>query len=277
MTPTNPNEIYQVLKLLKPQKSTGHDNVSTYFLKLINVKVAIPLSILINKSVQTGVFPDSLTIAKVIPMYKAKAKENLSNYRLPLLPSVSKIIEKIVHQRLYFFLELHDLLFDNQFGFKHRHSTVDADTKLITDTCKTSDENEAPFAVYLDLSKAFDTIDHSILLKKLDYYGIRGQGLDLFSSYLCNRKQFVHYMGSNSHVETIKCGVTQGSILGPLLFIVYTNDINRCLNLTKSILFADETIINLSSKNVTYLFTTMNNKLLNLTYWFRANKLSLNI
>ncbi|KAK2146695.1 hypothetical protein LSH36_589g03037 [Paralvinella palmiformis] len=104
-------------------------------------------------------------------------------------------------------------------------------------------------AIYLDLSKGFDTIDHSILVKKLDYYGIRRQALDWFSSYLHNRKQFVHYMGSNSHVETIKCGVPPGSGLGPLLFIVYTNDLNRCLNLTKSILFADDTTVYLSSKS----------------------------
>ena len=278
MTPSDPNEIYEVLKLLKPKKSAGHDNLSTYFLKLINEKVATPLSILINKSLQTGVFPDSLKIAKVVPIYKSKDKDNFSNYRpISLLPSVSKILEKIVHKRLYFFLELNDLLYDNQFGFRRKHSTIDAAAKFITDTCTALDENKATLAVYLDLSKAFDTIDHSILLKKLNFYGIRGQALDWFSSYLYNRKQFVHYKGSDSHVETIKCGVPQGSVLGPLLFIIYTNDLPGCLNLTKSVLFADDTTVYLSSKNITYLYTTMNIELLNLTDWFRANKLSLNI
>jgi len=105
MTSTDPNEIYEVLKLLKPKKSTGHDNLSTYFLKLINEKVAIPPSILINKSLQTVVFPDSLKIVKVIQIYNAKAKETFFNYRpISLLPSVSEILEKIVHKQLYFFL-----------------------------------------------------------------------------------------------------------------------------------------------------------------------------
>ena len=131
--------------------------------------------------------------------------------------------------------------------------------------------------MYLDLSKAFDTIDHTILLNKLEFYGIRGQALDWFSRYLYQRKQFVHYTGNDSHIETTKCGVPQGSVLGPLLFIIYTNDLPGCLDLTKSILFADDTTIYLSSNNISYLYTTMNGELLKLTDWFRVNKLSLNI
>jgi len=202
-------------------------------------------------------------MAKVIPIYKDKVKENFLNYRpiSLLLPSVSKILEKIVHKRLIFFIEFHDLLYDNQFGFRCKHSTIDAVIKLITDTCKGLDENEETLAVYLDLSNAFDTIDHSILLKRLDFYGIRGQVLDWFSSYLYNRKEFVHCMGSNSHAETIKCSVSQGSVLGPLLFIVYTNDLPRYINLAKSILFADDATVYLSSKHLTYLYTTMTNEL----------------
>ena len=264
--------------VLKPKKSTGHDNVSTYLLKSIDEQVSTPISILINKSLETGVFPDSLKLAKVIPIYKAKARENLSNYRpISLLPSLSKLLEKIVHKRLYFFLEINKILIDNQFGFRQKHSTIDAVTKFVTETCTSLDNNESTLAVYLDLSKAFDTIDHTILLNKLEFYGIRGQALDWFSSYLYQRKQFVHYMGNDSHVETIKCGVPQGSVLGPLLFIIYTNDLPGCLNLTKSILFADDTTIYLSSNNISYLYTTMNGELLKLTDWFRANKLSLNI
>ena len=252
--------------------------MSTYLLKSIDEQVSTPISILINKSLETGVFPDSLKLAKVIPIYKAKTRENLSNYRpISLLPSISKLLEKIVHKRLYFFLELNKILFDNQFGFRQKHSTIDAVTKFVTETCTSLDNNESTLAVYLDLSKAFDTIDHTILLNKLEFYGIRGQALDWFSSYLYQRKQFVHYMGNDSHVETIKCGVPQGSVLGPLLFIIYTNDLPGCLNLTKSILFADDTTIYLSSNNISYLYTTMNGELLKPTDWFRANKLSLNI
>ena len=159
----------------------------------------------------------------------------------------------------------------------HIRYTTDAVTKFVTETCTSLDNNESTLAVYLDLSKAFDTIDHTILLNKLEFYRIRGQALDWFSRYLYQRKQCVHYMGNDSHVETIRCWAHQGSVLGPLLFIIYTNDLPECLNLTKSILFADDTTIYLSSTNISYLYTTMNDELLKLTDWFRANKLSLNI
>ena len=145
------------------------------------------------------------------------------------------------------------MLYDNQFGLRRKHTTIDAVIKFVTDTCTSLDDNESTLAVYVYLSNAFDTIDHSILLNKLEFYGIRGQALDWFSSYLHTRKQFVHYMGSDSHTGAIKCGVPQGSVLGPLLFIIYTNDLPACIDLTKSILFADDTTVYLSSKNQTYI------------------------
>ena len=132
-------------------------------------------------------------------------------------------------------------------------------------------------AVYLDLSKAFDTIDHSILLKKMEHYGIRGITLEWFKSYLNQRVQYVTYKSTNSKSLNIPCGVPQGSVLGPLLFILYSNDIPNSLKYSKSILLADDTTVCISVEDVTDLFRCLNHDLSNLNDWFKANKLSLNV
>ena len=168
-------------------------------------------------------------------------------------------------------------LYKSQYGFRHNHSTVNAITEFCFNVLQSFDERQYTLSVFLDLSKAFDTIDHTILLSKLDHYGIRGIALDWFKSYLRDRKQYVHYKGSNSNKLNIECGVPQGSVLGPLLFILYTNDLpNRLPNL-KSILFADDTTVYVSGNSKANMFVLMKAELDTLIDWFRANKLSLNI
>ena len=139
------------------------------------------------------------------------------------------------------------------------------------DTVNGFDKSEYTLGTFLDLSKAFDTINYKILLEKLEWYGIRGNSLDWFHSYLSNRKQFVQYNQSISHTETMPCGVPQGSVLGPLLFIIYTNDLPNCLQYSKAILFADDTTVYSSSKNIQYLYTSANTDLQSLAEWFREN------
>jgi len=278
LTPTDSNEIITILKTLKSKKSAGHDQLSTVFLKSIGPSIAYPISKIINISLQTGIVPDTLKIAKVIPIHKGKEKNDFSNYRpISLLPSMSKLAEKVIHKRFYFFLETQNILYENQYGFRRKHGTIDALTKFVTDTTKSLDEKESILAVFLDLSKAFDTIDHSILLNKLEFYGIRGKAWDWCKDYLSNRKQYVNYKDKNSSLYKIRYGVPQGSVLSPLLFIIYTNDLPDNLNIAKSILFADDTTIYHSSSNISQLYETMNTELNNLTDWFQANKLSLNI
>lgn len=276
--PTDPTEIENTLKSLKPKKSYGHDNISTHFLKQMGSAVAEPISILVNKSLSDGVVPDSLKLAKVVPIYKAKEKNDFSNYRpISLLSSLSKILEKIVHKRTYNFLHLNGTFYKSQYGFREKRSTIDAITEFVNDATTSLENKESVISVFLDLSKAFDTIDHKILLKKLEFYGIRGQALNWFRSYLTKRMQYVSYQNCISIKQELTCGVPQGSVLGPLLFIIYTNDLPSCLEKAKTILFADDTTIYISNKNLNYLYESVNVDLKHLNDWFRANKLSLNV
>ena len=278
LTPTTPVEILHVVNTLKNKSSSGWDNISTKLLKELKHPLMYPICVLVNKSLADGIFPTQLKLAKVVPIHKSKDRQNIENYRpISLLPSISKIFEKIVFKRLYSFLEAHSILYHRQYGFRPNHSTIDAILDFAQNIYKSLEKNEVSIGVFLDLSKAFDTIDHNILLSKLNWYGIRGRALDWFRSYLSGRKQFVHFGGTNSVEQTVTYGVPQGSILGPLLFIIYTNDLQNSLKTCNSILFADDTTIFHSSKNVKHLYKEVNADLANLHTWFKANKLSLNI
>ena len=275
MQPTDEVEIGRIIASLKPKTSCGHDGLNC---KLIKQLIAIPIYIIINKSLSSGTIPTSMKTAKVIPLFKSKDKTSLGNYRpISLLPAFSKILEKCVYHRLYSFCTSYDILNPNQYGFRSGHSTIHAVTKLTADILASFDNNKDSLAVFLDLSKAFDTIDHDILIKKMNVYGIRGIALDWFKNYLTGRKQFVSYGSVSSEHCDINCGVPQGSVLGPLLFIIYTNDLPHALEKAKCILFADDTTVYLDSNNHLELRNDIESDLTRLDDWFRANKLSLNV
>ena len=183
----------------------------------------------------------------------------------------------MIHKRLYYFFQSNGLFYDKQFGFRKEHNTIDAITTFTNDIIKSVEAKHSALAVYCDLSKAFDTINHDILLQKLYFYGVRGISLDWFKSYLTGRKQYVQYNSQSSEVRQITCGVPQGSVLGPLLFIIYTNDLPTCLSHSTAILFADDTTLYTSSHDINDLFSKANEDLNYLTDWFRANRLSLNV
>ena len=194
--PINSHDVIKILKTFKPKKSTGDDGISMSLLKQICEPCSIPLAILINKSLETGLVPEATKMAKVVPIFKAKDKELFTNYRpISLLSNISKILEKAIHRQLYTFLQKYNVLYDNQYGFRPKRSTTDAITKFVSDVLLSFNAKEHCIAVYLDLSKAFDTINHDILLSNLNHYGIRGQALQWFKSYLCQRKQYTTVYG----------------------------------------------------------------------------------
>ena len=193
---------------------------------------------IINKSLRKRVFPEQMKLAKVIPVHKGGTKTDIGNYRpISLLATFSKIYEKLMHTRILNFLEINDSLYENQYGFRPgrscEHALLNAQNSLLDSLNK----RQISLLLLIDFSKAFDMVEHSILFKKLEHYGIRGLALDWLKSYLINRKQFVSVNGSDSVAQTVKHGIPQGSILGPLLFIIYINDIPEIARFAKFIIF----------------------------------------
>ena len=199
-----------------------HDSIGNLIVKNVAHIVSRPLADIFNLSLSTGSVPEQLKVAKVIPIYKKENVEIFSNYRpVSVLPCFSKILERLVFNRCMDYIDKNNSLNEKQFGFRPNHSTYMATIELVDKIANAVERNETTVGIFLDLSKAFDTINHDILLYKLEHYGFRGVALDWFKSYLSNRKQFVHYQMHDSNHKIINCGVPQGSILGPLLFILY--------------------------------------------------------
>ncbi len=275
--PTNQHEIVKIVNKMKSKNSSGHDGISNCLLKHVVHDLKYALNIVFNKSIQEGVFPDSMKLAEVVPLYKSKRKDLVENYRpVSLLPVLSKVLERIIYKRLYSFLCNRALLFESQYGFRNNHSTIDAVLELGGQILKGFEHKEYTLGVFLDLSRAFDSVPHGTLLSKLNHYGIRGKAHNWFSSYLKNRKMYVRYDGK-SKVQNLEYGVPQGSVLGPLLFILLTNDLANALTVCKSVLFADDTTLYLTNKNLKYILEKVRYDMCTLIDWFKANKLTLHL
>ena len=217
---TDENDVIKLIAALADKASCGYDELSSILLKKIANSIKPILTLIIYQSLYTGIFPTKLKLAKVIPLYKNKGDCHLfDNYRpISPLPTISKIFEKVVHKQLYNYFTDNDLFYKSQYGYRKGHSTELAALELADRISQYLDNGEIPITIFLDLSKAFDTLDHKILLSKPDYYGIRGTELKWFESYLSNRFQYVVYENTKSEQLPLLTGVPQGSALGPLLF-----------------------------------------------------------
>ena len=277
LTETNIEEVKSLIKSFNINTATGPCSMPPKILNLLCDSIAHPITEIANLSFLTGTHPERLKIAKVIPIFKSGSKMLTSNYRpISLLSNFNKIIEKLMFKRVYSFLEDEHLIYDLQFGFRPKHSTAHAVISITEKIKEALDNGNFTCGVFVDLQKAFDTVNHDILLQKLKKYGIRGPAHEWFKSYLTDRLQFVSILGFDSDKLPIKHGVPQGSVLGPLLFLIYINDLHHSIKNSKTYLFADDTNLLHVKNNLNQLQKEMNADLKSLCAWLLANKISLN-
>ena len=266
------------LSQLKRRKSTGSDDLPAGMIKDCKKVIAKPLAFIINLSLRTGVFPSIWKNAKITPVHKKGDTKNPENFRpISVLPIFSKIIEKAAHSQLSAFLERNELLTEFQFGYREKRSTKLASTLLFDNMRSAIDNGNLVGATFIDLTKAFDTVSHSTLLGKLTEYGIKGIEKEWMTNYLFNRKQVVNINGVSSSEKSLLHGVPQGSILGPLLFLIYFNDFPECLEKCNCIMYADDTVIYVADKNIEKIEKCLENDLERIAHYFDESQMIINL
>ena len=271
-------EVKNILSSMNSNKSAGADDLPPRLLRDSANAISKPLSRIINQSLQTGVFPTAFKEAKVLPLFKSGAASDINNYRpISILPALSKVVERVVHNQLSNYLEENNLLLKCQYGFRKERSTERAATVFLDEVRFDIERGMLVTALFLDLSKAFDTVSHSKLLDKLVSYGIKEIEYSWFCDYLFNRSQRVIYNGNTSDKLNVEIGVPQGSILGPILFILFINDFTDCIKNAKVVQYADDTVLYVSDKCKLQLEKKLSEDVKLASTWFDKNELMLNL
>jgi len=274
---TNQVHVCDIIKSLQSKNSMDIDGISTKLLKFLSIELSWPLAHIFNLSLINGVFPDRLKSSRTVPIFKSGRNDLCDNYRpIALLSTLSKILEKMVSVKLVNHLDRNNILYDHQYGFQRNKSTEHSIIHALNHISKAMNENKYSIGVFFDLKKAFDVCSHDILLMKLSRMGISGTALNWFKSYLSNRTQKVDINGKLSESRKIKISILQGSILGPILFLCYINDLYSVTNLL-TLMYADDTFTLDSGEDLNTLITNVNAEINKIAVWFRANKLAVNI
>ena len=278
LQPISEKFILKQLRDLKVKKATGLDGIPARFLKDSAAVIAPTVTFLVNLSLSTGSVPDEWKKARVVPLCKSGGRENMDNYRpISILPVLSKILEKAVNSQLQQYLKKFDILSPTQSGFRQHHSTESAVIYFTDEIRRHADAGRLTGALFVDLKKAFDTVPHKELISKLERFGFVDNSIAWFTNYLSNRSQVVS-LGSNLSVPIpVENGVPQGSILGPVLFTLYINDLPSCINFSNVIMYADDTVIFFSSAQLMEVELKLNMELTSLSEWLCGNKLLLNL
>ena len=267
-----------LLSRINERKAPGLDNIPNKLIKIAAEIISPSLTEIFARSISTGIFPSEWKTARVSPIFKKGKKNDPNNYRpISVIPAVAKIFEKVIFEQLYNYFNINRLLTHCQSGFRSLHSTLTALLEATSNWSVNIDSGLLNGVIFIDLKKAFDTIDHDILLRKLQIYGVDQSSLKWFQSYLSGRSQKCNVNGCLSSSVPVAYGVPQGSNLGPLLFLVYINDLPNCLSAASPRMFADDTNISYAANTLSELENVINSELKNLKYWLEANKLSLNI
>jgi hypothetical protein len=270
-------KVQKALAGISIAKATGSDNIPGHFLKDAAPIIAKPFAHIVNQSIETSSVPEAFKIAKVVPLFKKGSKTTESNYRpISILPVASKIMERLIHDQLYEYLSKYNLLYKYQSGFRSGFSTDTALTYLADTIRRNIDDRLYTGAVLIDLQKAFDTVNHAILIAKMKAMGLGDPIVSWIHSYLSNRQQYVELNGVKSRLDKISCGVPQGSILGPLLFSIYVNDMVQSVN-CDLLLYADDSVLIKTGNDPKTIEENLSTELNSLRQWLIQNKLSIHL